>query len=136
MTKRLAAALSLPLLIALFAAPTANANHSAAVGVVNLLRGGINKQGWGPGYDSSCGTSCSLNIFMLRRDYNQFVRWCGSDAVQVTVPANQTSGYTDCAGGGQWYLRSSVTLLDNSTTSQTPTSHDSPVVVTVHAVQQ
>ena len=38
------------------------------------------------------GTTCETPVPMNTRDYNRFVRWCGSSSQAVTIPAGQSTG--------------------------------------------
>jgi hypothetical protein len=95
-------------LVILVTAPTASAVQSSVSGEVLVDRGGTvvtdhsnssTNCNFGDG-----GTSCTVSVTLNTRDYNRFVRWCGSTGVVVIIPAGDVENYTKCQGPGAWAI--------------------------------
>jgi hypothetical protein len=131
--RALAILVTLGLLTAgLVAVSPASASHVTATATVEVMRGEVLVAAYNifdPDEDSD-EAAFQTNIGIPKRDYNRFVRWCGSTSLLVVVAAGASVGSDTCLGPSEWYIRVSVTILDAA--GGTPATHGTPVAVTVH----
>ena len=100
-----------------FAATPASANHYRVQAFVDFERNGQLVSEYPSEVVSGCGsTSCNFSMFLPgKKNYAQFLRWCGSDTVVVTTAAGASSGISPpCLGSGRWQIRVRVELTAES----------------------
>jgi hypothetical protein len=141
--KRVKAALAAPLLVALFTATPALANHTDVGSSVRILRGTTDVATYlsqdpatGGALLSCSGTLCETPVPMRNRDYGRFVRWCGDSTQAITIPSGTMTGVVTCSGPGAWSIRVAASLNDCTGFNCVPTTHSAPVQVNVTAVKQ
>jgi hypothetical protein len=141
--RRLLAGLTAPLLIALFAAAPAFANHTHVGSSVRILHGTTDVATYlsqdpdtGGALLSCSGTLCETPVPLNNRDYGRFVRWCGTDSQAITIPSGSMTGVVTCTGPGGWSIRVAATLNDCSAVNCVPTTHGEDVEVDVNAIRQ
>ena len=96
--------------LVLLTASSASANESNVSGEVLIDHGSTVVHDYDPGGVSASpacnpdGTSCTVYLTLNQRDYNRFVRWCGSTFKVIIIPAGSTAEYTECLGPSSWAI--------------------------------
>jgi hypothetical protein len=139
--RRTLPALAVSLLIPLFAAAPALANHTHVGSSVIILKGAIttdvylSDDGAGHPLIPCTGTFCETTVPMNGGDQARFSKACGDSIVPLTIPAGSTSTVKVCSSGhGPWSVRVAATLNDCSGLNCVATTHAAPVDVEVFAL--
>jgi hypothetical protein len=137
------AILAVPVVIALFAATPAYANHTDVGSSVRILRDTVDVATYvsedpttGGALLSCTGTLCDTPVPMNARDYNRFARWCGAASQAVSIPSGSSTGVVVCEGPSSWTLRVASSLNDCSGVTCVATTHSEDVEVNVGAVKR
>ena len=103
------------------------ATHGGATAYVYIKHGDVTPANYSNSVNFN-GDSTSITVSLGgKRDYNRFVRWCGTDNFNVYVAANTASGNHTCFGPSTWQVYVEVRLYPTTAT------HTSMVTVTVNA---
>jgi hypothetical protein len=115
--------------LALFTTTPAYASHANVQGEIDVFHGTKNV---GSFFNrAACTTeSCPVTVTVSRkRDYNRFVRWCGSTTDTVTIPSGESFSRETCFGPSTWRILVRADLLDAN--FDFDATHPSAVDVTI-----
>ena len=112
----------------------AEASHDRLVTRIEMQRNMVTVVSPTPTEITDCETLNCGHIHhdsLTKRDYNRFLRWCGTDEVPVVVPKFASSDFVECDGKGPW--RIVITTTYQTSMSAAPNDHGNFVGATVHA---
>lgn len=140
---RLPTSIALGLAICFLLAAPAYANHTHVGSSVRVVHGSNDVATYlsldptsGSPFTACTGTVCAQTVPMNARDFNRFVRWCGSATQSVIIPVGAFNAGVNCPGSSTWFIRVAAALNDCSGAACETTTHSDPVQVNVTAVKQ
>ena len=118
--------------LSLTSVPFSSGSHSTAVAFVEVDHKGLPVASYETTSTCVATSGCHYHVTITsRRDYNRFLRWCGSDTVTVTDGSDFPFAGVFCIGPGTWFLLAIVVFCDATCT--TTVVHGSTVTADIHA---